>query len=185
MAENKIETLWKAAWEGQKDAENELFKHLSARFHFFAFHRICDGEDRKEVVQTALTVIFSEYKKIEFTRSFSAWAYRVLDNQVLSYIQTRKRQAGRNEELPESDYLPDLAGLGDKPGLKRQILECLRKIGKRNVIYIRTLNFHYQGYSTDEICRKLEITRANFYSVLSRARSMLQACLEKGGKYDG
>jgi len=34
--------------------------------------------------------------------------------------------------------------------------------------------------TVEEICRKLKVTRDNFYSILSRSRSLLLLCLKKG-----
>ncbi|MCP4703685.1 MAG: hypothetical protein GY865_03665, partial [candidate division Zixibacteria bacterium] len=46
--------------------------------------------------------------------------------------------------------------------------------------HARILNLHFLGYTTEEICSRLEITKTNMYSLLSRARSMLELCLNKG-----
>jgi RNA polymerase sigma factor (sigma-70 family) len=182
MTEEKLDILLRNAKEGQKEAENELFAFLSVRFRIFANQRIWDGEDRKEVVQTALTKVFTEYKAVEFSRSFGAWAYKVLDNQILSYIQARRRQLARIDRMPEDGSVPGSILVESDPDVKRRLLGCLKEIGKRNVAYIRMLNYHYQGYSTDEICRTLTITKSNFYTILSRARSLLQACLDRGNR---
>jgi RNA polymerase sigma factor (sigma-70 family) len=182
MTEDQLNNLLSSAKEGQKEAENELFSYLAARFRVFANQRIWDAEDRKEVVQAALAKVFTEYKNIEYSRSFGAWAYKVLDNQILSYIQTRRRRAGRIDRIQEDDAVADPSLAAGDPAIKIKLLNCLREVGKRNKIYIRMLNYHYQGYATDEICRILALTKSNFYTVLSRARSLLQACLDKGSR---
>ena len=64
--------------------------------------------------------------------------------------------------------------------LERQLLDCLRALNRSNGRHARILNLHYQGYSVEEICRRLSLTRTNFYTILSRARTILLACLEKG-----
>jgi DNA-directed RNA polymerase specialized sigma24 family protein len=80
-------------------------------------------------------------------------------------------EAGEGEKM---SYIPD-------PRFERQLLECLRKVGRHNNNFARALNLNYQGYSTEEICDRLKLTKVNFYSILSRARSMLDLCLKKGG----
>jgi hypothetical protein len=64
--------------------------------------------------------------------------------------------------------------------LKRQLLVCLKKLIKINPIYARAINFVHQGYKTREICEKLNITRNNFYVILTRGRHMLDTCLKTG-----
>ena len=76
------------------------------------------------------------------------------------------------------DWLAE--NLDTDPDLKRRLLGCLQKICRQNVRYARILNLHYQGYKTGEVCGRMDVRPATLYSVLSRARSMLEDCLEKG-----
>jgi RNA polymerase sigma factor (sigma-70 family) len=180
MADSRIEALAKCAQQGQKKAEEELFGLLLARFRLFVRQRIWNENEREEVVQEALAAIFREYKTMTYSSSFGAWAYRVLDNRILGYIQTKRRQGERFDKTSADGVDMNSAAASVDPGLKLRLLSCLREIGIRNMQYTRVLNFQYQGYTTAEICQKLGLTRANLYSVLSRARSLLQACLERG-----
>jgi len=176
----KINTLYNIASEGNHAGEEELFRALTARFRLFARQRIWDELDSEEIVQDALMTICKEYKTIDFTTSFSAWAYKVLDNRILGYIQTRKRRAGKITLVSEADDLPATENDNPKQDFKRNLIRCMRKIAHTNLRYARILNLHYQGFGTDEICEKMKLTRNNLYSVLSRARSLLEYCLEEG-----
>ena len=175
-----INTLYNIAREGNQTGEEELFKVLSARFRLFARQRVWDELDSEEIVQDALMTICKEYKAIEFTTSFSAWVYKVLDNRILGYIQTKKRRNGRVSSVSEAENLPATEKDNPKQELKQDLIRCMRKIAGTNLRYARVLNLHYQGFSTEEICSKLNLTRNNLYSVLSRARSLLEFCLERG-----
>jgi len=175
-----INTLHDIAREGNQTGEEELFKVLSARFRLFARQRVWDELDSQEIVQDALMTICKEYKAIEFTTSFSAWAYKVLDNRILGYIQTKKRHNGRVSSVSDAENLPATEKDNPKKELQRDLIRCMRKIAGTNLRYARVLNLHYQGFSTEEICDKLKLTRNNLYSVLSRARSLLEFCLERG-----
>jgi RNA polymerase sigma factor (sigma-70 family) len=133
--------------------------------------------DWEDVVQEALATVSAGYKDMEFTSSFAAWAYKVLRNKMLNYAQTKRRQAERSVPFADTVHISQDTG---NPDLLRQLLACLHRIGSTNLRYARILNFHYLGYSTEEICEKMNLRRENFYSILSRARSMLESCLEKG-----
>ena len=65
------------------------------------------------------------------------------------------------------------------PALKERIRECFKRVHRYRQQHARILNLHFQGYSTDEICEKLRMSRNNFYVSLSRARSMLADCLRE------
>lgn len=175
-----INAIFADARNGDEAATTRLFEFLTARFRLIAHQRIWNSGDVDEVVQDALAVLVAEYRTVEITSSFAAWAYKILDYKILCYIQAKRRRAKHAESQTEDD-LPDDGVLGGcNPDLKRRLIFCLRKLGTANMRYARVINLAHLGYNTDEICRRLDLKRATFYSLLSRARTLLMACLEKG-----
>ncbi len=172
-----INAFYLSARDGDARAEEQLFEKLSARFGFFAQQRIWDRDDAQEIAQEALAAVCERYKTIEFQVSFSAWAHKVLDNKILEYYRTRSRMRERESAAENGE---STAAHGSSHMLERQLLECLRRLNIGFKRHARILNLHYQGYSVEEICLRLSVTRTNLYSILSRARSMLLLCLEKG-----
>lgn len=125
-------------------------------------------------------IISREYKTMTYTVSFSAWAYKVLVNRIMAYHQKKKVRTERLERIPENESIANPDSVNTDPDLKRCLLNCMKKICGVNTRYARILNLHYQGYGTEDICEKLGLTRTNYYTILSRARTMLVTCLEKG-----
>jgi RNA polymerase sigma-70 factor (ECF subfamily) len=175
-----INSLYRDALKGDLIAEHHLFDSLLVRFRLFANQRIWDMDDAEDIVQNALTAIAREYRETKISTSFSSWAYRVLDNRIMSYIQSKSRRARIVKERATPDNGDKVYSSAPDPGLRLRLLDCLRKVGKVNTRYARVLNFSYQGYRTDEICERLEVTPNNLYVILSRSRSMLEKCLESG-----
>lgn len=180
MNGNEIDNLCQLAREGDRKAEEQVFSKLSARFHLFIRRRIADTQDREEVVQDALMAVCKDYKKVTFRSSFAAWAYKVLENRLFYYYQTKKSRSARARKLAEMDPVSSSDPEDEEIDLKQRLLNCLRGICKSNQRYARILNLHYQGYGSDEICERLSLTHSNYYSILSRARSLLEYCLGKG-----
>ena len=175
-----INTLHKNACSGDARAVDQLFEVLSSRFRLFVHQKVRNRADAEEIVQKALMTIYAEYGNITFTTSFAAWACKVLDNRILDYLRTRTRESRRlDRSLPRGPDSLSRGGEAD-PELKRRLQECLRKLCRRNNRYARILNLHNLGYGTGEICRRLNLKRATLYSALSKARAMLDKCLEKG-----
>lgn len=174
-----LNALFEKSRCGDTESEKELFQALSVRFRFFVFQRVLNEEDGEEIVQEALLKILELYRDIKIKSSFSAWAYKLLEYRVYNYYRQKKRRVAGSESAGDSDM--DLSDWPYDPQFERDLLDCLKKIGKTNMRFARILNLKFQGYSADEICRKLDITPGNLYVIVSRARSMLQECLE-GGK---
>ncbi len=173
-----IETLFKKALGGEKSAQNELFTALSARFQLIAQKRVWDGQDAQEIAQDALMTVFSKYMEAETRSGYTPWAYKVLSNKILHYYRTNSR---RSEKMHVTDKIELFSSSWtEDPIFESKLKECLQKVVKNNSRYARILVNCYQGFTPDEICDKIGLTKANFYSILSRARSLLKHCLDKG-----
>lgn len=173
-----INELYDRARAGEQAAEERLFAHLTVSFRLFAQQRIWDKADAEEIVQEALMVIADKYLELEIESSFSAWAYRVVHNKIMDFTKTSKKRAELLER--ETAANPGETAWRPDPLLRIQLMRCFHKIDAVNRRHARILNLYYQGYSTTEICEKLKMTPNHFYVTLSRARSMLEVCLEKG-----
>jgi len=173
-----INELYLSAKFGERAAEEKLFRYLYLRFILFAKQRVWYEEDAEDLVQSTLLFIKEEYVNVEIQKSFVAWAYSILHNRLLNYISKKKRR--RDIIVPTSDYTEETHSCEPDPVLENNLLNCLRKICSVNKRYARILNFHYQGFTTDEVCRKLSLTRNHSYVLLHKARTLLERCLENG-----
>jgi DNA-directed RNA polymerase specialized sigma24 family protein len=96
----------------------------------------------------------------------------------LNYYKKRQSHKGKQVSLPDYNAVP--GGWTADPQFEKVLIDCLRKICAGNNRYARILNFFYQGFNTEEVCRKLKISAGNAYVMLGRARSLLKTCLEMG-----
>lgn len=172
-----INKLFEKVLQGDRAAEKELFESLSVRFRAIVHQRIWDKNDSEDVAQEALMTIVTKYREVVIEKNFSAWAAKVLDNRILAYIKRKRASQSRISNSPPEEYqMPVPPELSD---LKHRLLKCLKEIFRANPRYARILNLHYQGYTTEEVCRLLKITSSYSYVILSRARNMLVKCLDE------
>lgn len=158
------------------DAEEQLFTKLLVRFRYLVNCKVWNQQDAEEIVQSAMLVIAKEYSDLAEDRRFEPWAYKVLNNRVLGYMKARRRSDNRTTVFDAEEL--NMQGSNSDYQLKEKLRGCLTKIRKTNQTYARILALHFQGYSTDEICRKLNMTPNNLYVALSRARASLGRCLD-------
>ncbi|MCX6835020.1 MAG: RNA polymerase sigma factor [candidate division Zixibacteria bacterium] len=177
MTARDLNELFDLARAGDSSAEKQLFGYLSERFRRFARLRIWDPSNADEVVQETMVTILREYRALEVTSSFTAWAYKVLDNRIMTCLQSQRTRDRRMDRDTSVEILgtssPDI-------DLRRRLIECLKKVCGVNRRYGRVLNFHSQGYSTPEICERVNLKESTLYSLLHRSRALLQRCLETG-----
>jgi RNA polymerase sigma factor (sigma-70 family) len=174
--------LVEKAISGDKQAEKELFERLLVRFRLFAKRHIWE-DDVDDIAQEACLTILQKYKEQNYEKSFEAWAHGVLKMKIGNYLQhqsTRKKNiSGAAIDNVEKQALESYDE--SKLDLISQLIGCLRKINRKYPRYVRVLNLVHHGYSTEEICSKLNVKPNYFYVILSRGRKMLKECIEKGG----
>ena len=173
-----INDLYSAAREGTKTQEDRLFQELSVSFRLFVRQRTKNPHDVEEIVQEALMTIAAKYRSMSFEISFSAWAYRVLENKLLAFYRSRGTRARHCSGVDVSEVTA--AAPEDDAVLRRQLVDCLRQLTRTRLRHARILILSFQGFGTGEICARLSVSQTNLYAMLSRARAMLSKCLNTG-----
>ena len=173
-----MEQLVERAQQGDSQAEEELFKFLLVRFRRFALRKVGAGY-ADEVAQEACVTIHRKYKAEIKAREFEPWAYGVLKMTVQRHYQREGRRRDRETSLPEHFELP--ARPDPPPLLRKHLGDCLEWLAGRHLRYARIFHLHWQGFTTQEVCEEIHVTREQYYVYLGRSRSMLRDCLQEKG----
>lgn len=173
-----FDLLFKRAQQGDTTAQDDLFRRLRERFKLFLQHKVQNRADAEDLLQDALMTVKLKYGNLELEKSFAAWAHKVLINQINQYYRSKGIEASRYVRLGWD--IGEQSVSNTVTELERKLVDCLRKLHRVNRRHARVITLRYQGYTTDEICGKLNFGRDNLYLVLFRARIMLKRCLETG-----
>lgn len=167
---------WLRAVEGDKTAENEVFRSLNDRFRLLAGLVMCK-EDAEDISNEACAAVLKEYKNLREPYEYGAWAQRILKNKIANYFQ-RKSVEGKIFEGSRIFINREVSGNDNETGeMIRTLISCLKKLVSANIRYARAINLVQLGYKTEEICKKMDIGRDNLYVILNRGRSMLKNCI--------
>lgn len=177
---SEFRELYRRAYGGDEKAEEQLFGLLVVMFRVFVRRRGVDKDDAEDVVQTALTSLLGSYRKGEMKANFAAWAQTTVKNALIDFHRARKSRGRRQKDM--ANTVSTSTAPPSDPILKARLKSCLQKLHASNPLHARIVNLHYLGYSSQEVCRKLDITANNRRVALCRARAMLRACLERGEK---
>lgn len=172
-----INELYRQALEGDRSAEGELFELLAVMFKAFLRRRNVGTEYSEDIVQNALVKIARLYRREAAKTNFAAWCQTVLRNQFIDSCRARSSQQSRQLDLTTQG--PKVASPKTDYELKARLLGCLKKLHKSNPLHARLINLHYQGYTTSEVCARLNITANHRRVAMCRARVMLRACLKE------
>ena len=179
-----VKNLLSQAKRGDKTAEGDLFGYLHVRFSIVAQRRL-GVQDAEDIVNETCITVLEKYKTLAPDTEFEPWAYRVLRNKIGCHLRDQSVRNQAVETTGRIEEYEDRIVSSVDPDARMALIRCLRKLSRVYPRYARAINLVNQGYSTGEICRRLELKRNNLYVLLYRCRSWLNACLENGMKNDG
>ena len=174
-----MKELWQQAVQGDKKAEDEIFRQLGERFTVIAGLTICK-EDAKDLAHDACMVVLKGYKSLGNPYEYSAWAQRILKNKIADYFQRRSLEKkvftgldSHEAKLANPDREQDFETL-------ETLRRCLKKLASAFPKYARAIHLRHLGFDTDSICNKMKVSRTNLYVLLNRGRTYLKDCIFEG-----
>lgn len=175
---NEEQRLIKRLQEGDKTAAKEFYTRYADSLTGVCSRYIADEEDVKDVMQNALVHIFTHIADFEYRKegSLLAWTKKVVVNESLKFLRSRKQHEELQENYDAVDEVDDdtLSVSDIPPDMIRQLLNRL-PTGYRTVLNL----FVFEGMSHQEIARLLGIKAASSASQLSRAKSLLAKIIKK------
>ncbi len=177
-SDDSTDLEWLKRWAaGDRASGNRLFRrHFAAVFRFFRFKV---GPAADELTQKTFLGVLENAHRIDPQRGFRGYLFGVARNQLLMYLRSQKRDAGRFD--PHSWSLAD-AGLGAVQLVAKHREEHLvaSALARLPLDYQCTLElFYWESLSIGEIAVALGSPEGTIKARLSRGRQMLRDVLER------
>ena len=167
--------VYMRAKEGDREAEDRPFAYLVDKFLTITCYRVRDTELAKDIALEACHTIIKKYKSENIKTSFEAWAHGILNIHIRHRLSSEMKQKAR---MTRHEFqLNKEINVDASQDFKVRLRQCFKRLIEKNIRYARVVNLAYQGFRSNEICKKLSISRTNYYALLSRARESLWNCL--------
>ena len=172
--------------------------HHADYLYSFALARLEDHEACRDLVQETFLAALEKLADFRGQSSERTWLTAILKYKLIEVY--RKRQAswlkGPAPHDPEPEFFaPDnghwtqtmaprpLAADSGDPVLRKELAAILQKCLRRLPSLWQSIFSmkHLDDYATEAICRQLNITPANFWVIIHRAKVNLRACIQKEG----
>lgn len=156
-------------------AQKTVYEHYSARMLGLCMRYIRDNFEAEEVMLGGFLKVFQKTDQFKSQGSFEGWIRRIMVNECLNALRKKKLMYvevdihNLGEDHHQAQYESDI----DAEELMSYI-EAL-PIGYRTVFNLYAI----EGYSHKEIAEKLGVSESTSKSQLSRARNLLQKCIEE------
>jgi len=160
----------------------------------FAQSRLVERTTAEDIVQETFLSALSSMKNFKGHSSERTWLTSILKHKILDHFRKRRREKTPNDLRVTQDNLQQLFDdngqwkqgpskwasnpnkLLEQKEFLRTLDTCLQELSGRGAktFVLREI----EGLSTDEICKVLNISAANCWVILYRARMLLRRCLE-------
>lgn len=162
------ESLILACREGDRGAQNSLFKKFGGKMLAICKRYLKDQMEAEDVLMEGFLKVFLKIREFKNEGSLEGWIRRIMVNECLMSLRKRKITYPMEEEallVPEpAAVLEQMTSL--------EIQEHILRLpdGLRTVFNLYAI----EGYSHAEIAEQLGISEGTSKSQLSRARVLLQ-----------
>jgi RNA polymerase sigma factor (sigma-70 family) len=169
--------LAKALIKGDAYAQRMFYEKFSPRFLAICCRYISDRMAAEDLMVESMMKIFDKVSQFGFKGSFEGWAKRLVVNEALMYLRSKKMLEVGIDEVNESlnSYDQSLDFESD------ELMKLIQSLpnGYRTVFNLYAI----EGYNHNEIAEMLGISEGTSKSQLSRARAILQDQLTKNERY--
>ena len=166
---------------GDRDAFERLVRSRQARVFWTAFQVVGNEEDARDVAQEVFIRLWRSLPRYRPEQRFDTWLYRITVN--LAIDACRRRRARPELVAAETGEIAAPHGAGGPADalrsdeVQRIFLRLARRLSaqQRAVFVLKEMN----GLDNSEICSLLDISRANLWTLLHRARVRLRRDLDE------
>lgn len=157
---------------------DERFTYLARKYmdtvFRLAYSRLKSGADADDVTQNVLLKLYQSDKPFQSEEHIRSWLIRVTLNECGSFFRSPWRRAEPLEQFMGELTLPSQ----EHEELFRAVMALPSKY--RVVIHL----YYFEGYSSEELARLLDIPAATVRTRMARARKLMKKHLTEANAYD-
>ena len=163
--------------EGDRRAQNELFKLYANAMYNICRRMMGDEDDAKDVLQDAFVHAFTKIKSLRNVDTFSAWIKRIVINHCINALKKKNVAVTDIDDLV--DVPEEIAGDGiERDSLKFEAKKILHAIDRISEGCKTVLNMYlFEGYDHKEIAQVLNISESASKAQYSKAKAKVRRLL--------
>ena len=162
--------------EGDRRAQNELFKLYADAMYNICRRMMGDEDDAKDVLQDSFIHAFIKIKQLRDINTFSAWIKRIVINHCINAL---KKKSTTVSDIEDEGELPELGIAENREEIKYEAQKILGAIDKISEGCKTVLNLYlFEGYDHKEIAQILKISESASKAQYSKAKSTVRKILE-------
>ncbi len=177
MVAGDEEALVRRSCEGDREAFGELVSAYERPLFNVALRMCNDREDARDLTQIAFLKAWSKLHTFDRRNKFFSWVYRILVNETLNLLRSRRAQVPLDERMAARERSPEECAEAEEIGAIVQAGLMELATDHREVIVLR----HFLHLSHGEIGGMLNLPEKTVKSRLYTARQHLAGILRRRG----
>lgn len=169
MTERMDAELVSATIDGDREAYATLVRRYASRIYAVCLAMLHDPDDSQDVAQETLLRGMTQIDTLRDGSQFATWITRIAQNMCKDRWRIERR---RQELLRERE--PELEQVSEMPSL--DLPSALEKLSEEHRTPL--MLYYFDGQSSENVARALNISRAGAGRRLVRARQALRRLLE-------
>ncbi|MFP8490194.1 RNA polymerase sigma factor [Gracilimonas sp. Q87] len=181
--DNGLDQLWQKLRSGDRHALGVLFSATFDSLYKYGYRIIPNSEKVRDAIQEVFFQLWKYRKNLSKPSSVRAYLFVSLRRELLNRKKAAKRREEKNKKYYDEEFDPllnyskwdEILNLQEKEskGLKKAIDKLTPR--QREIIYLK----YYEGLSTDEISKILDIRAQSIYNFMSESIKMLRLFLDR------
>lgn len=170
MNNSELEKIIKGCIEGNRAAQQELFKAFSEDLFGVCLYYSRDYAEAEDVLHDGFLKIFKKIEQVKNMNSLLAWMKKVMINTALEKYRRNHHlylvgdSSEFNNDIDPNDLFSDIAA--------RDLLKMVQELSPQYRLVFNL--FAIEGYTHKDISEMMGISEGTSKSNLSRARTILQ-----------
>lgn len=166
--------------EGDRRAQNELFKLYADAMYNICRRMMGDDDDAKDVLQDSFIHAFTKINTLRNVDTFSAWIKRIVINHCINEL---KRKSILTKDIENEGDIAEVEAFEVHHDAKVEARKILKAIDKISEGCKTVLNLYlFEGYDHKEIAEILSISESASKAQYSKAKAKVRKLLAEEQK---
>ena len=155
---------------GDNKAQEQVYRQFSGKMFGVCLHYAKDYTEAEDILQESFYKVFKNIKQFRFKGSFEGWIRKIVVNTAIDRFQRQKHLYAvddiydYSEDFSYDDIISDITA--------KDLIQLIQELSPKYRMVFSL--YAIEGYTHDEIGKKLGISTGTSKSNLSRARTILQ-----------
>ena len=155
--------------KGDQQAFKQLYDRYAAQMLGVCMRYTHSRDEAQDLLHDGFIKVFEGLNNLKSVDALSSWIYNIMVNTAINYVQ---RKSAKYEKLVDVTDAMMSAPLNYDEFDVKYLLHLIQQLPDK---YRIVFNLHeVEGYSYDEIAKRLKLESSSVRSILCRARQMLQ-----------